>query len=102
MDVGSVDRRKAMRFPVVVPVEVKWQEPSGKTVKEAAQAKEVNAQGGLLEMKAYPSIGRQLELTNLLSGEAADARIVAIRRSNQGAFMGSQSNFWFPTRLFGG
>src|SRR2546430_13012697 len=41
------EQRRSSRFSVVVPVEVKWQEPSGKIVKQAAQAKEVNAQGGL-------------------------------------------------------
>jgi hypothetical protein len=39
-------------------------------------------------MKNYPGIGRQLELTNLLSGESAEARIVALRRSKQGAVVG--------------
>ena len=48
------EQRRSRRFPVVVPVEVKWQEPSGKIFKEAAQAREVNAHGGLLDMKVYP------------------------------------------------
>ena len=109
MDKPSTDRpaiktehRRGSRFPVVVPIDVTWQEASGKTVTEAARAKEVNAQGGLLEMKAYPSIGRQLELTNLLSGEAAEARIVAIRRSNQGAFMGVAVELLVPNEAFWG
>jgi hypothetical protein len=109
MDKPSTDRpaiktehRRGSRFPVVVPVDVRWQEPSGKTVKEAAQAKEVNAQGGLLDMKTYPGIGRQLELTNLLSGEATEARIVAIRRSNHGAFMGVAVELLVPNEAFWG
>jgi len=109
MDERSTDRpaikteqRRGSRFPVVVPVGVKWQELSGKTVKEAAQAKEVNAQGGLLDIKTYPGIGRQLELTNLLSGEAAEARIVAIRRSKQGAFMGVAVELLVPNEAFWG
>lgn len=40
------EHRRSSRFPVVIPVEVKWQEPSGKVVKEATQTKEVNARGG--------------------------------------------------------
>jgi hypothetical protein len=109
MDERSADRpaiktehRRGSRFPVVVPVDVKWQELSGKTVKEAARANEVNAQGGLLEMKTYPGIGRQLELTNLLSGEAAEARIVAIRRSNQGAIVGVAVELLVPNEAFWG
>jgi hypothetical protein len=109
MDKPSTDRpaiktehRRGSRFPVVVPVDVTWQEPSGKTVKEAAQAKEVNAQGGLLDMKTYPGIGRQLELTNLLSGEATEARIVAIRRSKQGAVVGVAIELLVPNEAFWG
>jgi hypothetical protein len=109
MDKPSTDRpaiktehRRGSRFPVVVPVDVRWQEPSGKTVKEAAQAKEVNAQGGLLDMKTYPGIGRQLELTNLLSGEATEARIVAIRRSKQGAVVGVAIELLVPNEAFWG
>src|SRR5712691_4309000 len=96
------EHRRGSRFPVVVPVDVKWQELSGKTVKEAAQAKEVNAQGGLLDMKTYPGIGRQLELTNLLSGEAAEARIVDIRRSQEGGIRGIAVELLVPNETFWG
>lgn len=109
MDERSTDRpdkraehRRGSRFPVVVPVDVEWQDISGKTVKEAAHAKEVNAQGGLLEMKTYPGIGRLLELTNLLSGEATEARIVAIRRSSQSAFVGIAVELLVPNEAFWG
>ena len=74
------EQRRGSRFPVIVPVQAKWQEASGRTVVETAQAREVNAQGGLLEMKTFPSVGSQLELTNLISGETYRARVVAIRR----------------------
>jgi hypothetical protein len=39
-------------------------------------------QGGLLDMKIFPSVGSQMELTNLLSGETYRARVVAIRRKD--------------------
>jgi hypothetical protein len=81
---------------------VEWQDLGGNTVKEAAQAREVNAQGGLLQMKTYPGIGRLLELTNLLSGEAAEARIVAMRRSNQGASLGIAVELLVPNEAFWG
>src|SRR4030081_1601994 len=76
----KIEQRRGSRFPVIVPVQAKWQEASGRTVVETAQAREVNAQGGLLEMKTFPSVGSQLELTNLISGETYRARVVAIRR----------------------
>ena len=48
------EKRRASRFPVVVFVEAKWPVFRGH-VKETAQALEVSALGGLLDMKTYPS-----------------------------------------------
>ena len=99
---AKTDQRRGIRFPVVVPVEAKWQEASGKSVKETARAKEVNAQGGLLDMKTYPSVGSQLELTNLLSGEAFRARVVGIRRSKEGTMLGVAVELLIPSESFWG
>ena len=96
------EQRKSRRFSVVVPVEVKWQEPGGKAIKESAQAKEVNAQGGLLEMKIYPWSGGDIELTNLLSGQSAQARVVGTRRSRDGAFLGVAVALVVPDETFWG
>jgi hypothetical protein len=98
----QTEKRRGVRFPVVVPVEAKWQEASGKSVKEAAQAIEVNALGGLLEMKAYPSVGSQLELTNLLSGEAFRARVIGTRRSTEGRMLGVAVELLIPSETFWG
>ena len=78
------EKRRGSRFPVVVFVEAKWDAASGETVKETAQAMEVSAFGGLLDMKAYPRVGSELELTNVLSGETAKARVVGTRLSKKG------------------
>ena len=77
------EKRRGSRFPVVVFVEAKWPVLGG-YLKETAQALEVSALGGLLEMKTYPSVGRELELTNLLSGKVAQVRVVGTRPSNEG------------------
>jgi hypothetical protein len=98
----KTERRRGSRFPVVVPVDVKWQEVSGKTVKETAQAKEVNAQGGLLDMKTYPRVGTKLELTNLLSGEAVEARVVAMRSSKDGIALGVAVELLVPNETIWG
>jgi len=98
----QTEKRRGVRFPVVVPVEARWQEASGKSVKEAAQAIEVNALGGLLEMKAYPSVGSQLELTNLLSGEAFRARVIGTRRSTEGRTLGVAVELLIPSETFWG
>lgn len=74
------DQRRGSRFSVVVPVQVKWQQPDGSALTETVQAKEVSLQGGLLEMKASPSIGSEIELMNLTTGEAARVRVVGSRR----------------------
>lgn len=98
----KTEQRRGIRFPVVVPVEAKWQEASGKKVKEAAQAREVNARGGLLDMKSCPSVGSQLELTNLLSGEAFRARVVGARRSKEGKLLGVAVELLIPSETFWG
>jgi len=96
------EKRRSRRFPVVVPVEVKWQELGGKIFKEAAQAAEVNGQGGLLDMKIYPWVGGNLELTNLLSGESTQARLVGTRHSQDGAFLGVAVTLVVPSESFWG
>lgn len=78
------EKRRGSRFPVIVFVEAKWQALNGETMKETAQAMEVSALGGLLDMKAYPRVGSELELTNVLSGETAKARVVGTRLSRDG------------------
>jgi hypothetical protein len=81
---NKLEKRRSNRFPVVSPIEVKWHEPGGKIVVESAQATEVNMQGGLLQMKRYPGIGSQVELTGLLSRETLLARVVATRQGREG------------------
>jgi hypothetical protein len=78
------EKRRGSRFPVVVFVEAKWQALSGEMLKETAQAMEVSALGGLLDMKIFPRVGSELELTNLLSGETARARVVGTRLPKDG------------------
>src|SRR5205807_1977091 len=102
-DLAKAERRKSKRFPVVVPVEVVWRGPGGVSVKEEGLAKQVNAQGGLLQMKAYPEVGTRVELTNFLSAEAAQARVLALRRSKDGTPTRRACCFWASasaTRLF--
>jgi hypothetical protein len=98
----KTEKRRGVRFPVVVPVEAKWQEASGKNIKEAANAIEVNAQGGLLEMKNYPSVGSHLDLTNLLSAESFRARVVGTRRSTGGHVLGVAVELLIPSETFWG
>jgi hypothetical protein len=97
----KTDQRRSSRFSVIVPVQAKWQEASGRIVIENAQAREVNKQGGLLDMKIFPSVGSQMELTNLLSGETYRVRVVAIRRKD-GRVVGVAVELLIPSETFWG
>lgn len=96
------EQRRGSRFPVVVFVEAQWQGPGGKIVKETAQAMEVSALGGLLDMKAYPAIGNDIELTNLLSHEKTKARVLGTRRPQDGSALRVAVELLVPSETFWG
>jgi hypothetical protein len=98
----KVEHRRSSRFPVIVPLEVRWQELSRGTLKESAQAMNVNAQGGLLDMKAHPGIGTLVELTNQLTAEKAQGRVVALRRTLHGDIGGVAVELIVPSESFWG
>jgi hypothetical protein len=95
-------RRRSDRFSLLVPIEVKWREPGGNVTREQAQAKAANSHGGLLDMKTYPPVGTEVELENPVSAEAILARVVAVRRSNQGLVIGVGVEFVVPSDTFWG
>ena len=99
---STAEKRRSRRFPFISPVEATWQEPNGKIVREIGQATEVNAQGGLLEMRTYPAVGNQIELTNLLSHESSHARVVDVRRSSEGHVLGVGVELLVPSETFWG
>src|SRR5579864_2721651 len=99
---STAAKRRSRRFPFVSPVEATWQEANGKILREAGQATEVNAQGGLLEMKTYPAVGIQIELTNLLSHESLHARVVGVRRNAEGRLLGVAVELLVPSDTFWG
>ncbi len=103
--VSTESRRRSGRFPVLIPVEAQWEDPSGKTLRVEAQAKEVNIHGGLLQFldtDVYPSMGTPMELKNLFSGEVARARASSLRRSDDGAIRGVAVELLFPSETFWG
>ena len=95
-------KRRSRRFPFISPVEATWQEADGKIFREAGRATEVNAQGGLLEMKTYPAVGTQIELTNLLSHGSTQARVVGVRRNSEGRLLGVGVELLVPSETFWG
>ena len=88
LPVSKRKNRRSDRYPVVVPVKVKWLEPSGAGVIEFAEANEVNMHGGLLNMKGRPAIGSVIELTSPTSTKIASARVVSLRPSKKSEVLG--------------
>jgi hypothetical protein len=96
----KVERRKAQRFPVTVPIEVSWRGPDGAPVKEAAIARQVNINGGQLEMSTYPDVGSRITITNVLSAETVDARVLATPQSREGVSHGIIVELIVPSESF--
>ena len=99
---STTGKRRSRRFPFISPVEATWQEADGKILRESGRAIEVSAQGGLLEMKIYPAVGSQIELTNLLSHESSHARVVGVRRNTEGRLLGIAVELLVPSETFWG
>jgi hypothetical protein len=94
--------RRSDRYPVLVPIKVKWSEPSGAVIIEFAEAKEVNMHGGLLDMKGRPAIGSVIELTSLTSTKIASARVVSMRSSMKSEVLGVAVELLTPSETFWG
>ncbi len=100
-DGSKSERRKSTRFLVTVPIEASWKGPDGTSFKAQAIARQVNANGGLLEMTNYPEVGSRITLTNFLSAESSEARVLATPYSREGVSNGiivelivPNENFW--------
>ena len=78
---ARVEHRRSKRYHVAVSAEVKWHGPGGVRIKEKAHAEEVNAHGGLLRMNTYPNVGAIIELSNVVSAESVEGRVLAMRGS---------------------
>ena len=98
----QAESRKASRFRVMVPIEVRWKDTSGKTVAESAEAKEVSGSGGLLHMKSHPAPGIDIQLTNPATNEQAQARVSAVRRAKDGSVLGVAIALLKPSETFWG
>jgi hypothetical protein len=101
-DGSKAERRKSSRFLVAVPVEASWRNSEGVPVLIKAVAKQVNANGGFLEMTLYPSVGSRITLTNFLSAETAEARVLATPNSREGVSHGIIVELITPSESFWG
>lgn len=101
-DGSKVERRKSSRYLVAVPIEASWRNADGVPVLVQAIAKQVNANGGFLEMTIYPGVGTRIHLTNFLSAEAAEARVLATPSSREGVSHGIIVELITPSDSFWG
>ena len=101
-DGSKVERRKSSRFLVAVPIEARWRNSEGVPVLVHAIAKQVNANGGFLEMTLYPGVGTRISLTNFLSAQTAEARVLATPSSREGVSHGIIVELITPSDSFWG
>jgi hypothetical protein len=101
-DGKKLERRKETRFPVSIPMQASWKGADGAEMNEEAVARQVNAQGGLLEMANYPDLGTRVTLTNSLSAETMEARVLATPNSREGVAHGIIVELVSPDESFWG
>jgi hypothetical protein len=101
-DGTKVENRKSHRFPVAVPIEASWPGPDGIALKQDAVARQVNDRGGFLEMSTRPELGTRISLTNFLSAETVDARVLATPDSRAGVSNGIVIELVVPSETFWG
>jgi hypothetical protein len=101
-DGSKIERRKNTRYLVTVPMEASWRGPDGIAFKAHAVARQVNANGGHLEMDHYPEMGTRITLTNFLSAESTEARVLATPHSREGVSRGIVVELIVPNESFWG
>ncbi len=101
-DGSKAERRKTHRYPVAVPVEASWRNSEDMPVLVQAVARQVNANGGYLEMAIHPNVGTRITLTNFLSAESAEARVLGTPNSREGVSQGIVVELITPSESFWG
>lgn len=101
-DGSKLERRKETRFPVSIPMQATWKGADGVLMTEEGVARQVNAHGGLLEMANYPDLGTRVTLTNPLSAETMEARVLATPNSREGVAHGIIVELVSPDESFWG
>jgi hypothetical protein len=81
---------------------VTWRGPDGKAIKADAVARQVNARGGFLEMELLPEFGSRVSLTNFLSAQTVEARVLATPQTRVGVSGGVAVELVVPSEDFWG
>jgi len=96
------DRRRSKRFPLVVPVALKWIGLDSLPVSAEGHAIEGSNHGGLLELAEHPPFGKEAALTNLLSRQTVMVQVLSLRTTTEGKVRGLAVQFISPQAAFWG
>ncbi len=100
-DLRPEERRRSKRFPLLVPISLKWVGLDGLPITVEGRAVEGSDHGGLLEISDQPPFGKEAALTNLLSRQTVMVQILSLRTTQEGAvrglavqFLAASARFW--------
>jgi len=96
------DRRRSQRFPLVVPVSLRWIGLDGLPIEIEGRAVEGSHHGGLLEVPDPPPFGKEAALTNLLSRQTTRVQVLSLRTTKEGVVRGLAVQFLTPNKEFWG
>jgi hypothetical protein len=82
-----VERRRASRVLIRIPIKVFSNDPGGQTINASAEAVTVSRFGALLRAPLDPGLGVQLEILNALNEEMKEFRVVRVVKTiHEGLF----------------
>lgn len=96
------DRRRSKRFPLVVPISLKWIGLDGLPTVTEGRAVEGSDHGGLLEIADLPPFGKEAALTNLLSRQTVMVQVLSLRTASEGTVRGMAVQFLSANKEFWG
>jgi hypothetical protein len=78
-----LERRRASRLLIRIPVNVFGHNAAGQTVQASAEAVAVSRVGGLVRAPLHPALGAILEIFNVLNNQAKEFRVIRVTRTAQ-------------------
>ncbi len=96
------DRRRSKRFPLEIPVSLKWIGLDGLPTDAEGRAVEGSDHGGLLEIGDPPPFGKEAVLTNRQSGKTIMVQVLSLRTTKEAKVRGLAVQFLSPNKAFWG
>jgi hypothetical protein len=82
----SMDARRTVRLPVVIPVEISFTDENGQARLERTQTKDVNRHGACIISRSYHPEGRKINLGITHLGRSAQTRVVRCSAPTNGTY----------------